>query len=98
MQRGIETRAYRARGYSAGRKAYDRRRRRVPLDAEGRMFKALVQRDPCAFCGKRPPVDADHVVPLSDHGENAWTNLGGVCVSCNRSKGNRPLWEYLLNG
>lgn len=86
------------RGYSAGRQAYDRRRRRSPLDRLGRQFKEIVQCDPCALCGRGGPVDADHIVPLEQGGLNRWDNLGGVCHACNASKGNRKLLLVMLDG
>jgi len=90
-----QTRARKLKGYSAGRRAYDRRRRATPLDALGRQFKVIVQNDPCALCGKPAPVDADHIDPLKHGGENRWENLGGVCHACNASKGNRKLLMVL---
>lgn len=87
-------------GYSKGRVAYDRRRRKKPLDPLSRQFKDVVQRDPCSICGRpyngSELHDADHIVSLKSGGENSWTNLGGVCHPCNASKGEKPLLEALL--
>ena len=101
MQHRPTSRRFDARGYSAGRQAYDRRRRRQPLDAEGRLWRALVQRDPCSYCLAPPLSDADHIVPLSSAeggvNLNVWDNLGGVCPRCNRSKGNKPMLIFMLD-
>jgi 5-methylcytosine-specific restriction endonuclease McrA len=90
------------RGYSKGRQAYDRRRRSLPLDAEGRAFKAIVLCDPCSFCGVRLGTGrgeqpaADHVTPLEVGGPNDASNLAGVCRRCNAMKGNGSVLEMLM--
>lgn len=87
------------RGYSAGRTAYDARRRRHPLDAHGQLFKDVVQRDPCAYCGAPPGPDmaADHIVSLRDGGDNVWENLTAACRPCNASKRDRKLLGWMLD-
>lgn len=86
------------RGYSAGRRAYDARRRQGrQLDVVDREFKAIVRGDPCNFCGARGADTAhEHIEPLSDGGVNIWTNMGSACRACNTSKGARSLLEFLL--
>jgi 5-methylcytosine-specific restriction endonuclease McrA len=85
------------RGYSAGRRAYDRRRRRFPLDGDGKAYKQIVQADPCAYCGTPPAEDmaADHIVGMNDDGENVWDNLTAACRPCNASKRDQPLLLWL---
>lgn len=96
-QRRVRTQRKILRGYAASRRAYDARRRRTPLDHLGKSFKRIVQADPCAFCGRRPPVDADHIVALAEGGENTWENLAGVCHGCNASKKNRSVLSVMLD-
>jgi 5-methylcytosine-specific restriction endonuclease McrA len=82
-------------GYSAGRQAYDARRRAQRLSPLGEMWRELVQADACAYCGE-PGVDADHIEPLSAGGLNEWENLTGSCRECNRSKRDKPLLLWML--
>lgn len=83
-------------GYAASRQSYDRRRRRDPLDALGKLYKQIVQADPCAGCGRvGADTAADHITPLELGGVNAWENLAGLCRACNASKKNKPLLLWL---
>lgn len=55
---------------------------------------ALFKRDQniCAYCGERftfSSLTRDHVVPLSQGGKTAWTNLVTACKQCNAKKGNK---------
>lgn len=83
-------------GYAGHRQRYDARRRRTPLDPEGKAFKKIVQADICAICHKAGPSDADHVQALLDGGQNVWNNLGGLCGPCNRAKKDQLLLLYML--
>jgi 5-methylcytosine-specific restriction endonuclease McrA len=97
VTRRVATKRRRTRGYAESRRAYDSRRRGAPLNHLGRQFKAIVQCDPCPFCdGSHAQIAADHIVPLDAGGENAWTNLAGVCRRCNASKKNEPLLRWML--
>jgi 5-methylcytosine-specific restriction endonuclease McrA len=98
LQHRTATKRRSERVLSAGRRAYDARRRRSELRLEDRFFKEVVQQDVCSLCGRSGPCDADHIVPLKAGGENAWTNFGGVCHPCNASKGEKPLLIALLDG
>lgn len=85
------------RGYSAGRKAYDARRRRKPLQPVDRIFRDIVVLDPCCVPGcTAQGVDADHIVPLEDGGQNRWDDLSGICHRHNASKSNDKLLLFLL--
>ncbi len=88
------------RGYARSRQDYDKRRRRFPLDAFGKLYKQIVQDDPCSGCGYLPfPADernaADHIVALELGGANEWQNLTGLCRACNASKKNKSLLLWL---
>ncbi len=48
----------------------------------------------CRYCGKRPPevmLEADHVVPVCEGGDNGQANLVTACFACNRGKGGTSL-------
>ena len=53
--------------------------------------RTLVQRDDhlCLYCGERFPARAlsrDHVTPISQGGQNQWTNVVTACTRCNNHK------------
>ena len=46
----------------------------------------------CQYCGnkfKRPDLNLDHVVPISQGGETSWFNVVCSCIPCNSKKGGR---------
>lgn len=56
--------------------------------------KALFRRDQslCLYCGVQFPnfmLSRDHVKPLSQGGEDVWTNVVTACKRCNNFKGGR---------
>jgi 5-methylcytosine-specific restriction endonuclease McrA len=64
-------------------------------------WKALLRRDPCAYCGRVPSGTVDHVVPSKPRkgdprGREEWVNYAGACERCNVSKGNEKLLFFLL--
>ena len=72
-------------------------------DGEAYDFAALLQGDPCSYCGG--PVQKfdrdritgiDHIVPRSNGGDGTWLNLTHSCKFCNSSKGKKSLLEFLL--
>jgi hypothetical protein len=40
-------------------------------------------------CGKKPATSIDHVIPLSEGGQNTIDNLQLLCTNCNKQKGAR---------
>lgn len=72
------------------------RRRRVNRTPESVAYIALLQRDPCSYCGQRKPIAIDHIVPVSRGGGSEPDNLTAACAQCNGLKSNRPLLEFLL--
>jgi 5-methylcytosine-specific restriction endonuclease McrA len=50
----------------------------------------------CIYCGDRNNINADHVVPLSKGGTNSEGNLQPLCGSCNSSKGNKLMIEWVI--
>ena len=80
-------------------KANDRRqreRRNLGRDVIGIEYAEILRRDPCVYCGRRDRIEIDHIEPLSVNGCERWDNLTAACRSCNASKYNRSLSEYLL--
>ena len=45
----------------------------------------------CTYCGSDKQLEADHILPLSRGGSNAFVNLATACWSCNLSKGSKDL-------
>lgn len=53
----------------------------------------------CYICGNKFAsfqIAVDHIEPLSKGGSHTYDNLTVTCHSCNSSKGNKTLLEYLL--
>lgn len=48
----------------------------------------------CAYCGKRRPLERDHVVPLVRGGRHSIGNLLPACRPCNSSKHSKLLTEW----
>lgn len=71
-------------------------RRKFDRDAETIEFVELLKNDPCSYCGAPGPSHIDHIVPVSKGGPNTPDNLTAACVSCNSSKHDRSLLEFLL--
>lgn len=57
-------------------------------------YRQLLAGDPCSYCGA-PAEHADHIVPLSKGGPEAWDNLTAACASCNGRKNTRDLLTFL---
>jgi 5-methylcytosine-specific restriction endonuclease McrA len=86
------------RGYSSGRKAYDKRRRGNRLTFSDKEYKKIVAADPCAFCPSERAHDqiaVDHIEPLRDGGSDTWGNYTAACRVCNAAKGNKTMLSYL---
>lgn len=52
---------------------------------------------PCAACGSRNSIEADHIVPIARGGRTSIGNLQPLCKSCNCSKGSKLMAEWKLN-
>jgi 5-methylcytosine-specific restriction endonuclease McrA len=76
-------------------RAYDGKR--LPA-AEWQIMRAIVlERDNyrCRYCGStRPPLEGDHIIPLSRGGTNLFDNINAACAYCNRRKAARTLGEW----
>lgn len=63
---------------------------------ETQAYLAIIMSDPCSYCGA-PAQHADHIVPLSRSGAEAWDNFTPACASCNCRKSNSDLLTFLLH-
>lgn len=60
-------------------------------------YADLVRRMPCTYCGCSPDdrkMHADHAVPLSRGGSDAWHNLVPACEPCNLRKHSKTPEEF----
>lgn len=74
---------------------WHRRRSGSDPSAHVDAYAELILLQPCAYCGATDNMSIDHVVPLSRGGTHDVDNLLPACRSCNSSKGNRLLEEWL---
>ncbi len=59
-------------------------------------YEEIIKQDPCVYCGKLGVNTIDHIVPINKNGNSLWTNLAGVCWSCNSSKKDKDVLQFLL--
>lgn len=52
--------------------------------------------DRCDWCGATEDLTIEHWQPVSRGGDNSIDNLGTLCRSCNCSKNNRTLIEFIM--
>ena len=71
------------------------RRARQPHSAELAELMAQLVTQPCAYCGATENITIDHIIPLSRGGKHEAKNLAPACYSCNSSKCNRLLSEWV---
>lgn len=66
--------------------------------ARRRAWDAVLQRDPCVYCGNfAVKRTVDHIVPVSQGGRHStWQNKTACCYGCNQAKKNLPLLWYLV--
>jgi 5-methylcytosine-specific restriction endonuclease McrA len=53
----------------------------------------------CVYCNARldkRTVTRDHVIPRAAGGLSTPENLVPSCAACNRRKGSKPLWKFML--
>jgi len=51
--------------------------------------------DTCIYCGKAGKLTLEHILPRSRNGPDSPDNAIMVCPSCNSSKGNKRLYEWM---
>ena len=71
-------------------------RQRMPADEWAKLI--LDSRGMCFYCQTEFDLpEQDHVVPIARGGSSAAWNFVVACRTCNRRKGARTGWEFLLN-
>jgi hypothetical protein len=72
--------------------------RRPPADEWRRLREFVFTRDDytCQYCGSRSVrLECDHIFPVARGGGHEVTNLATACRSCNRSKSDKMLEEWV---
>ena len=59
-------------------------------------FLQKLYSSPCAICGSRKKIEADHVLPLIRGGRHSEGNLQPLCRHCNATKNKRTMSELKL--
>lgn len=59
------------------------------------MYARFIANDPCVYCGG-PGGTIEHIVPLIAGGLHEPDNIASACLSCNTSKRDKPLLQFLL--
>ncbi|MCJ7448791.1 MAG: HNH endonuclease [Bacteroidales bacterium] len=49
----------------------------------------------CVFCGSSENLSTDHLIPKNRSGDNSADNLVIACSSCNSSRGDKGIFEWL---
>lgn len=75
-------------------KSYGDGRRAAPFDSEAMAYCAIIEHDPCVYCGK-PAETVDHIDAVSISANSDWSNLAPACRSCNSRKAAKRLLPFL---
>lgn len=59
-------------------------------------WETILRKDPCSYCLNSSDT-VDHVVAIHNGGSFRTDNLGGSCKSCNSSKADQDLLQFMLN-
>lgn len=80
-------------------RAYQRvanyRRRSLPMSKEVRDWWLEQRNAVCAYCQLAMATEIDHIVPVTKGGTNDRDNLVPACRSCNASKNDKTLTEWM---
>lgn len=86
----------RSKPFREKRKQYREQRQRgvdrVPLEGQEILLEDFDNK--CAYCGG-PTETWDHIVPVSRGGKTTPGNVVPACLSCNSSKSNKDVFEWL---
>jgi 5-methylcytosine-specific restriction endonuclease McrA len=52
----------------------------------------------CVYCGRKEKITLDHLVPITKGGDHTKDNVVPACLSCNASKNNKLLEDWLKIG
>lgn len=75
-------------------KVREQTRKRVNAHREKKRLELMVSTDLCAYCG-RPGEIIEHVIPRSKGGPDESNNIVNACKSCNSSKRDKDLADFL---
>jgi 5-methylcytosine-specific restriction endonuclease McrA len=75
-------------------RSYGDARRSAPFDAEAMAYVAIIDRDPCSYCGGSTET-VDHIAAVALTRDSSWTNLNPACRKCNSRKSKRSLLMFL---
>ena len=79
---------------SDGDRQREQTRNRVKRYRERQKTRTGTDKRKCAYCGE-DATEIDHLIPISKGGNNSPENLVPACKTCNRSKNNKDLSEFL---
>ena len=69
-------------------------RKRMKEYRERKKAGVSIVNESCVYCGK-PATTIDHIIPKSKNGSDEASNLVPCCKSCNSSKSNKDLSDFL---
>lgn len=58
-------------------------------------YLSVIEKDPCVYCGAESTTK-DHIQPINYGGSDKWNNMAPACRSCNSSKKDKSLLQFLL--
>lgn len=70
-------------------------RKRLTESAKKQIF--IRDKFECQYCGSKEDLEIDHIIPLSQGGNNEDSNLITACHRCNSLKGDKKLKDFLEN-
>lgn len=75
--------------------AYQRKRQVDAVPLEGEETLTMLFDGKCAYCSA-PATTWDHIVPVSKGGKTTPGNMLPACLSCNSSKGDQDIHDWIL--
>jgi len=70
-------------------------RTRDPIDPELIKLVFKLYEYECMYCCSKENLSLEHILPITRGGDNNFENLGVACKSCNSSKGNKTIVEFM---
>lgn len=76
-------------------RVHARKRGVGPVAAEAQVFLLDVFGNKCAYCRAAEATTWDHIIPISQAGQTTPGNIVPACASCNSSKKDQDVWEWM---